>query len=149
MDFNLFYLIPQWPLFTVLSIRNMQIIWYLLQGNSRNDRWFNNTMPFYVQYVMAPISLVMLNPLGFLCLEIGERRKETQRLSSTTNSVTTISLTELPGDGSNSPSRKISTTSTVSTTSSTGSMKGGSKKSSGFKVCKNKVQLSFVEILGQ
>lgn len=51
---------------------------------------YGGTHPEYAKYlyVMAPISLVVLNPLGFLCLEIGERRKASQRLSNATASTT-------------------------------------------------------------
>ena len=42
---------------------------------------YGGSHPEYAKYlyVMAPISLVLLNPIGFLCLELGARRKENQR----------------------------------------------------------------------
>ena len=45
---------------------------------------YGNSHPEYAKYlyVMAPISLVVLNPLGFLCLEIADRRKANQRHSN-------------------------------------------------------------------
>ena len=52
---------------------------------------YGSTHPEFAKYlyVTAPISLLVLNPLGFLCLEIGERRRESQRLSNATVPTTT------------------------------------------------------------
>ena len=60
---------------------------------------------------MAPISLVLLNPLGFLCMEVGERLKESRRNSQ--QSIQQQSdVSSIESDGQ--LSRKISTSSTTS-----------------------------------
>ena len=85
---------------------------------------------FCAQYVMAPISLVLLNPIGFLFLEIGERRKD----MSTTNKPGMPSLASHP-DGELIPerhaiSRKISSSSTLSLVSNS-----SQRRSSGWLAC--------------
>lgn len=54
---------------------------------------YGSTHPEYAKYlyVMAPISLVLLNPLGFLFLELGERRKVAQRAAQVKASYTNLS----------------------------------------------------------
>ena len=66
---------------------------------------------------MAPISLVLLNPLGFLCMEVGERLKESRRNSqqSIQQQQQSMDVSSIESDGQ--LSRKISTSSTTSLSS--------------------------------
>jgi hypothetical protein len=65
---------------------------------------------------MAPISLVLLNPLGFLCMEVGERLKESRRNSQQSIQQQQQSdVASIESDGQ--LSRKISTSSTTSLSS--------------------------------
>lgn len=57
---------------------------------------------------MAPISLLLLNPLGFLCMEVGERLRESRRLSQKTAPIQQVDASD------NQLSRKVSTGSTGS-----------------------------------
>ena len=100
---------------------------------------------FITQYVMAPISLVLLNPIAFLCLEIGERRRETQRLAHLTNNNVHYhsSLPSLTGgdeSGRSTPNRKISSSSSSSSLSiGGGSSSSRPKRDSGCKVNKSRL----------
>lgn len=66
---------------------------------------------------MAPISLVLLNPLGFLCMEVGERLKESRRNSqqSIQQQQQQSDVSSIESDGQ--LSRKVSTSSTTSLSS--------------------------------
>lgn len=72
---------------------------------------------------MAPISLVLLNPLGFLCMELGERFKENKRLSQQTTTSPTTDLSMAVE--SNILSRKVSSASTTSVSSQHSNHKQG------------------------
>lgn len=80
-----------------------------------------------LQYVMAPISLVLLNPLGFLFLEIGERRKNNQLSASVKPSLMVIDSAQTPEKSG--ISRKISSSSTLSLVSN-----ASQRRNSGCKV---------------
>nr|CAH0112507.1 unnamed protein product [Daphnia galeata] len=80
---------------------------------------YGNSHPEYAKYlyVMAPISLVLLNPLGFLCMEVGERLKESRRNSqqSIQQQQQQSDVSSIESDGQ--LSRKVSTSSTTSLSS--------------------------------
>jgi hypothetical protein len=91
---------------------------YLVKINHFNIPFFFlfNGKIFFFQYVMAPISLVLLNPLGFLCMEVGERLKESRRNSQQMLPIQqSDSSAESTTDGQ--LSRKVSTASTASLSS--------------------------------
>lgn len=72
----------------------------------------------HAQYVMAPISLVLLNPLGFLCMEVGERLKESRRNSQPSTLPVQQQTSDSSTDSESQISRKVSSTaSTVSLSS--------------------------------
>lgn len=64
---------------------------------------------------MAPISLVLLNPLGFLCMEVGERLRESRRLAQ---KIIPIQQADASTGSDNQLSRKVSTSSSGSLSSS-------------------------------
>ena len=67
---------------------------------------------------MAPISLVLLNPLGFLCMELGERRKESRRVSQQSSIYQSDpSLAVESASPADIASRKVSSVSTASLSS--------------------------------
>ena len=66
---------------------------------------------------MAPISLVLLNPLGFLCMELGERRKESRRVSQQSIYQSDPSLAVESASPADIASRKVSSVSTASLSS--------------------------------
>ena len=75
---------------------------------------------------MAPISLVLLNPLGFLCMEIGERKKENRRLSQLSSAQHTANPSVVV-----EPTQALRKISSISTTSLSSVIH---KKSNGCKV---------------
>ncbi|XP_046451325.1 integral membrane protein GPR155-like isoform X2 [Daphnia pulex] len=81
---------------------------------------YGNSHPEYAKYlyVMAPISLVLLNPLGFLCMEVGERLKESRRNSQPSTLPVQQQTSDSSTDSESQISRKVSSTaSTVSLSS--------------------------------
>lgn len=78
---------------------------------------YGNSHPEYAKYlyVMAPISLVLLNPLGFLCMEVGERLRESRRLAQ---KIIPIQQADASTGNDNQLSRKVSTSSSGSLSSS-------------------------------
>lgn len=87
----------------------------------------NNPTTTKKKYVMAPISLVLLNPLGFLCMELGERFKENRRLSQQMISSTTDLSVKIEAN-------KLSRTVSSASTASASSQHSNRKRNNGCKV---------------
>lgn len=93
---------------------------------------------------MAPISLVLLNPLGFLCMEVGERLRESRRLAQ---KIIPIQQADASTGSDNQLSRKVSTSSSGSLSSSNHSRSHANRcKVYQPKIKKTKKQFRYLQI---